>query len=308
MEELVNAIRDRFKSPIFGRFLLSWCIYNWKIVYLTVFIGQDKIGCTKLDYIEQVLSQYNWTYGNLIVYPVLTTLGLILVEQSLIIGYNYIISRREIWWQKIRAGLSLITIYSTEEYNKIYEKYDTLKKQVENLKAENSNFLSAIEAYNKEKNDLSNNIILLNEEKADLKNKNNELSNQISILKEYKDKHVLSLYKKSIDNIFIGKWECKFSISNGTKRDELFTIKDGNQYWVNELLLRFIIKDYQFIQDEKYSQIIFSKCFPDNLELFSKVILVFNAGDNYFHGDELISPNREFAKEEKAKVIYRKIL
>jgi hypothetical protein len=62
-------------SPLFGTFIISWLVCNWKIVYLTFFISEDKIEITKIDYITTNCNN-EW---NLIWLPLISTSILITI-------------------------------------------------------------------------------------------------------------------------------------------------------------------------------------------------------------------------------------
>ncbi len=62
-------IHDRTSSPFYGTLIVTWLIWNWKIVYLTLFISEDKIEVDKITYITQKFSQID----NLIIYPIIST-------------------------------------------------------------------------------------------------------------------------------------------------------------------------------------------------------------------------------------------
>ena len=72
-KQSVNKIlNERLTSPFWGALILSWLIWNWKIVYLTIFISQDKIVGTKIDFI--VTNYYNLWYNILL--PIFSALFL----------------------------------------------------------------------------------------------------------------------------------------------------------------------------------------------------------------------------------------
>jgi hypothetical protein len=50
-ETFDKLIYDRLSSPLYGTFILSWLVWNWKIVYLTIVIDQEIVG-NKISYIE----------------------------------------------------------------------------------------------------------------------------------------------------------------------------------------------------------------------------------------------------------------
>ena len=47
-ESTLNALKERFASPFFGYFIISWALLNWKSVYVTFFVSN-----------EAIISQYN---------------------------------------------------------------------------------------------------------------------------------------------------------------------------------------------------------------------------------------------------------
>lgn len=72
----INSILyERTTSPFYGTLFLSWLIFNWKIVYLTFFISEQKIAGSKIDYIT---SNFNDT-STLVWYPLISTVLLLTV-------------------------------------------------------------------------------------------------------------------------------------------------------------------------------------------------------------------------------------
>ena len=74
LRKSINAILyQRVTSPLFGTLFISWIVWNWKIIYTTFFINEDKIDKNKIDYIVENFSDTS----SLIWYPLLSTLILI---------------------------------------------------------------------------------------------------------------------------------------------------------------------------------------------------------------------------------------
>ena len=46
-----TVLNERISSPLYGAFIISWVLWNWKILYVTFFISEAKINGTKIDYI-----------------------------------------------------------------------------------------------------------------------------------------------------------------------------------------------------------------------------------------------------------------
>ncbi|WP_372640228.1 hypothetical protein [Ancylomarina sp.] len=74
LRKSINSILfERVTSPFYGTLVVSWVIWNWRIVYLTFFISELKLKGTKIDYI---IENYNDVH-HLISFPLLSTLVLI---------------------------------------------------------------------------------------------------------------------------------------------------------------------------------------------------------------------------------------
>ena len=65
---------ERTTSPLFGTLVVSWSVWNWKIIYLTFFISEKElIGKNKIEYI---IENYNDNF-NLYWFPLISTTILI---------------------------------------------------------------------------------------------------------------------------------------------------------------------------------------------------------------------------------------
>ncbi|MEG2099957.1 MAG: hypothetical protein RRY99_00445 [Flavobacterium sp.] len=68
-----QIIYERTTSPFYGSFIVSWCLWNWKIIYLTFFVSQDKIDSNKIDYIATNFSAFE----NIFIFPLLSSIFII---------------------------------------------------------------------------------------------------------------------------------------------------------------------------------------------------------------------------------------
>ena len=58
-KSLSAILYERTSSPFYGTLIVSWLVWNWKIIYLTFFISEDKIELDKISYISENLSEIN---------------------------------------------------------------------------------------------------------------------------------------------------------------------------------------------------------------------------------------------------------
>lgn len=60
LKRFTSPFEERVKSPIVGPFIVSWSLFNWKIIYATIFLSsKDVFPLHKLDYIVSLLNKYN---------------------------------------------------------------------------------------------------------------------------------------------------------------------------------------------------------------------------------------------------------
>lgn len=75
IESARNSIKERFRNPFYGAFLISWLLWNWQIPYITFFVSQDNIDPNRLGFIQEKLTHLEYT----IAYPLLSALTIALV-------------------------------------------------------------------------------------------------------------------------------------------------------------------------------------------------------------------------------------
>jgi hypothetical protein len=84
---------ERITSPLFGTFIVSWICWNWKIVYLTLFVSESKVESNKIEYIVRNYSD-PWI---LVAYPLASTILLILVVPFISNGAYWISLKFDKW-------------------------------------------------------------------------------------------------------------------------------------------------------------------------------------------------------------------
>ena len=77
LKDAQEVVKQRFFSPMYFYFLLSWIITNWKFVFALFFISSDDIYGEKLDYLIGFypLNDLNWIWSitKLIIIPALSS-------------------------------------------------------------------------------------------------------------------------------------------------------------------------------------------------------------------------------------------
>ncbi|MFA9372385.1 MAG: hypothetical protein ACERIH_11810 [Labilibaculum antarcticum] len=65
-----SALYERVTSPLYGTLIVTWLAWNWKIVYVTFFVSENKLSITKIDFIVKNYSDIS----HLILFPLISTL------------------------------------------------------------------------------------------------------------------------------------------------------------------------------------------------------------------------------------------
>lgn len=153
---------ERITSPLYGTLLLTWLIWNWKIVYITAFISEDAIEGNKIDYITTNYSSI-WT---ILLLPIFSTIFLLTVMPFVVNGAFWLSQNFRKWRYdkklKIDKAKLLTLEQSIEIRNAIAEQEERFKKQIE---AKEGRIMILLEQ-----------ISELANEKQVLKDKNKELS------------------------------------------------------------------------------------------------------------------------------------
>ena len=78
MNELTKSIKavlyERIVSPLAGSFAIAWLVWNWKIVYITFFISEDKISGTRIDYIINNSDELNLVWAPMVSTAIIITI------------------------------------------------------------------------------------------------------------------------------------------------------------------------------------------------------------------------------------------
>lgn len=85
-KSISTILYKRTTSPFYGTLIVSWIVWNWKIIYLTFFISENKITESKIDYIVENYSDIH----HLLTYPFISTIVLITLIPFLVNGAYWI--------------------------------------------------------------------------------------------------------------------------------------------------------------------------------------------------------------------------
>jgi hypothetical protein len=58
-KSIQSILYQRVSSPFYGTSIVSWLIWNWKVIYLTIFVSEKIIKKSKIDFIVDNYSEIN---------------------------------------------------------------------------------------------------------------------------------------------------------------------------------------------------------------------------------------------------------
>ena len=244
----INAILyERVASPFFGSLIVSWSLWNWKILYLTFFVSERFLKENKIDYI---IANYN-NPCNLVVYPLVSTVVLITIVPFASNGAYWLHLKFRQWKIDRKDDVEKkqrITIEKSIALRKeIREKENEFEKLLENKSSENK-LLRA------ENNQLQNEL----KEVKEFQEKNkNQIDTEMGSLSDYekfkKEKKAFKYFESIVE-----------SIGNGNKLPSDIGILTKEYYKLNDIIDEtsadfFVLTPkgkvfYQNFFNEKYSQ------------------------------------------------------
>lgn len=138
-DSIDRVLFERMSSPLFGTYLFAWCVWNWKIIYVTLFVDEQQVvHKNKLDFIALELMEPNYIYW----YPIYSTIAVLLLY-PILSNLSYWLSLQFTKWKRAIKHKWEETIPLTkEESNDIRREY--LEKR-EELKS----YIHDIEAFNR---------------------------------------------------------------------------------------------------------------------------------------------------------------
>lgn len=158
----INSILyERIASPLYGAFFFSWIVCNWKIVYVTLFVSESRLGENKVDYIvANYLDIWNLLWIPLISTAIIIS-GIAWLSNQVYKLSLYFEEKRREWKEEKQKSHRLTVEQSMEIRNEIAD--------------QNLRFDKQIQEKNKEKKLLSDQVERLTEELTVRDKRENEL-------------------------------------------------------------------------------------------------------------------------------------
>lgn len=139
LSSFTETANNRVNSSMYGPFIISWVLWNWKSIYVTFFVDQEKIfELTHKLKIEYILSEYRWlpwffgvwTFSKLFILPALSAFFIV-----------FCLSKVECLFfrQTLRNQYAEKKERNKQENDFLSETQETLKTKQEVLKTKSEN-------------------------------------------------------------------------------------------------------------------------------------------------------------------------
>lgn len=218
LKNLFTPINERVRSPFYGSFIISWLIFNWRVVYL-LFSKDDYFkGIHKLDYIGNFLDLSIWhNWGATVIFPLILALIYLFVIPVVDLAlFGYLETNRQ---QKLQKKYTITKAYTVlgERHIELLLSFNTQKDRLAKL---NDELFEKQEDFNKREireKELERSLSVAEYEKNELKQK------------------IILITDNRLNQIFNGKWVCKWRQTGKAtqwEREE-FTMDSNNKYMVD---------------------------------------------------------------------------
>ncbi len=134
MEEIKKSFKsilyERTTSPFYGTFIISWLIWNWKIVYVTLFVSEKSIKTDKLSYL---LNNHLIDELNLIVWPIISTIALLTIFPFITNGAYWLKLKFDKWKKDKKNEVELKQLLTLEQSIELREQIANQEERFEKI-------------------------------------------------------------------------------------------------------------------------------------------------------------------------------
>lgn len=128
-KSLGAILYERTTSPFYGTLFISWLIWNWKIVYLTIFISESKINSDKINYITTNFNDIHC----LLIYPLISTVVLLTIFPFISNGAFWLSLKFNKWKKDQKNAIEMKQLLTLEQSIELREQIVEQEKRFEKL-------------------------------------------------------------------------------------------------------------------------------------------------------------------------------
>lgn len=117
-----SVLYERVSSPLYGTFIVAWIFWNWRILYITLFVSEKELAFNKLQWIET----YALNYSDLIYKPIISTIFFLTLMPFISNGFYWLHLRFNKWKVDKRNSIEMKSLLTLEQSIEI-------RRQMENM-------------------------------------------------------------------------------------------------------------------------------------------------------------------------------
>lgn len=141
-KSIQSILSQRISSPFYGTLVISWLLWNWKIIYLTLFIGEKKITQNKIDFI---ITNYN-DINHLIWFPLLSTIVILTVIPFLTNGAYWLDLNFDKWRIDKKIEVEKKQLLTIEQSISLREQILNMENRFESLLSDKNTEITQLKA------------------------------------------------------------------------------------------------------------------------------------------------------------------
>ena len=128
-KSLGSILYERTTSPFYGTLIVSWVLWNWRIVYLTFFISEETIQIDKITYITDNYSNIH----HLVTFPIFSTIILLTVIPFISNGAYWLNLKFENWKKEQKNQIERKQLLTLEQSIELREQLISQESRFEKL-------------------------------------------------------------------------------------------------------------------------------------------------------------------------------
>jgi hypothetical protein len=124
-----SILKERLSSPFYGTLLISWLVWNWRIVYLTIFIDQDKLSINKIEFIEKNLVDTSYLFT----FPIVSTVIVLTIFPFITNGAYWLDVQFTTWRMNQKNKIEGKQLLTIEQSIRLRTEMRELEESIERL-------------------------------------------------------------------------------------------------------------------------------------------------------------------------------
>jgi hypothetical protein len=213
LKDLPHSMTERARSPFYGSFILSWLIWNWKIVFVVLFFKREDFN--GLNIVDYIYFKYINTRDTILV-PVL--IAFIYIYVLPLIDYIIIEYSEEMKRKKIDRKIEIARKHSVDGnlYYDLKLKFEQERKKILVADRESIESKSEVLRLENEIDKMEADLESTRIDAAELREANHDLQTRLNKL----------VNRSDISKFFKGRWGVSYKTPRGNQSEEIKIVND----------------------------------------------------------------------------------